>query len=484
MGNATQGNDAAQWDAMRERLQALPLVQHSLKEVARSAGVRWRHAGGRRVYADLLTHKWQDIPKVLGRGEKKQRLLLIITMKLFCDEFDTSVPRGHTSGKSDARTGSNEGNGGAWEQVRRNLAEAAVAEMSLCDCALLVGRRWAYMRGDDPLKTFLEYNWDGLQELSGFGRRKTAELLDIARRVASMEPAYLSEQNHALTEEQPGTDIAGCLANLGIQPESPTELIFLSGRARSLLQSEGVCTVGDVLDFLNGTTAEQLRRRRGVGRQTVSELYAFLSAVVSERADLVRDFLPLSASGSGLCFSAFVKLILKDIPPESQRALYAYFAEKDTLRGVGRRIGITGSRVGQIVSAFMHRVDCGLAHFPKEKYSLWDAWQKREDLELYFEDDLNRSEKIVLAGALEKAFADSAEGQAIIAYWTSIFDEWWGYVCEREELYYGGLRVARFVRDQGKPQLLQSFLGYLERKPGIEVDRTSGKAVSRRRPLH
>jgi hypothetical protein len=96
---------------------------------------------------------------------------------------------------------------------------------------------------------------------------------------------------------------------------------------------------------------------------------------------------------------------------------------------------------------------------------------------------LDGGEKLVIAGALDRVFGGSAEGRAILSHRKDMFDSWWDDVRDCDEFYFGGLRAARFVRDRGEPQLLQSFLDYLESKPDVDVSRTAGRAYSSRQSL-
>jgi len=370
-----------------------------------------------------------------------------------------------------------------WDAMRQSLAGATVVELTLRDCAVAVGLRWPYLCGDKPMKFFLAMDWISLKNLRGFGRHKTSELLQIVRKLTREDSGELSEQTPAVEEDRPEISLSKGLAEFGIAPETPTDLLFLSSRARKLLLRAGKLTVGTLLEYLAATDAKTLRLREGVGRHTVSELYGLLTAVTGIRADRVRIFLPLRANGYGLCFSSFVKHLLAQEDPRYWDAFYAYFVEKTTLRVAAQRISRTRQRIRQLVSAFMRKIDRSLGYFPDERYTFWDAWQRCESLDLYFEDDLSGAAKSVVAGALDRVFASSLEGKAILKHRRRIFDVWWKEVRDLPAFYFGGLSVAKFVRDKGEPQFLQSFLGYLKRKPGVEVSKTMGKAFSSRCPL-
>jgi hypothetical protein len=218
------------------------------------------------------------------------------------------------------------------------------------------------------------------------------------------------------------TSISDGLAALGIPQETPIDLLVLSSRARKLLWREGKRTVGALLEYLAATDVETLRRREGVGRHTVSELYGLLAAIVAIRADRVRTFLPLKANGCGLCFSSFAKHLLAQEDPQHWDALFAYFVENVTLQVAAQGISRTSERMRQLVSAFMRKVDSCLSYFPDKRHTLWDAWQRCESLDLYLEDDLNGAEKLVVAGALDRVFAGSLEGKAIIMHRRRIFE--------------------------------------------------------------
>jgi hypothetical protein len=66
-----------------------------------------------------------------------------------------------------------------WDEMRQSLSGAAVAELTLRDCAKAVGVGWPYLRGDKPLKFFLAMDGDSLRGLRGFGLSETAELPEI-----------------------------------------------------------------------------------------------------------------------------------------------------------------------------------------------------------------------------------------------------------------------------------------------------------------
>ncbi len=475
-------NAVTRWDTMRKRLKTSPHACESLESISARVGLEWVYSGGGRAYSDVLALRWRDLSGVLGYGKTKRHHILQLTERVFRQEFGVSVAREDVASES-ANHRLGEDRERDWDEARHRLAGRAMAEMSLCKCASELGTRWPYLRGDEPLNTFLALDWKALRALRGFGRRKTDTLLGIVLALTEANTLKVRAPAPVQQTARAGINVAEGLAALGIPFEMPCELLCVSGRVRNLLRHDGRRTLGALLEYLAATDAEHLMCRNGVGRGTVSELYGLLTAVTSTRTDLARGLLPLRATGSGLCFSAFAKHLMNQQEPHQRAALFAYFAERDTLRIAGQRVGRTAGRVGQLVSAFMRRIDRGLVYFPEEKHNLWKAWQRCEGLDLLLEDDLDTGEKLVVAGALDRVFSGSPEGKAILAHREDIFDSWWDDVRDRDEFYFGGLRAARFVRDRGEPQLLQSFLDYLEGKPGVEVSRTTGKACSSRQSL-
>jgi hypothetical protein len=121
--------------------------------------------------------------------------------------------------------------------------------------------------------------------------------------------------------------------------------------------------------------------------------------------------------------------------------------------------------------------------FPEEKIIYWEVWQRCEPLDDLFGKDLDGDSRRILAAAISKIFESSFEGRAIISFRMTSFLAWWDEVKLRSDYYLSGLRAAQFVREKGEPQLLMPFLDFLEKKPGIEVVRTSGKVLSKRTPL-
>jgi hypothetical protein len=132
------------------------------------------------------------------------------------------------------------------------------------------------------------------------------------------------------------------------------------------------------------------------------------------------------------------------------------------------------------VSAFIKRIDKGLSFFSEEKCKLWDAWQKGEDLVHLLDDELDSQAKLLVAGALEKIFATSSEGKAILSHRSNMFCRWMDDIYDCEESYFSGIHVARFVRDHGEPHMLRWFLSYLEVNPDLQMDEVSGRVCIKR----
>ena len=273
------------------------------------------------------------------------------------------------------------------------------------------------------------------------------------------------------------------LTKLGIEPTTPVELVALSERARSLLRRKQIDSVGRLLEFLDQEGPSRLREYKGVGESTASELVGLLKAIQTGCPDLVRKYLPIRKSGAGLSLSTAAGRLLDELAKEDREALFIHFGQGETLRATGKQSGRTGGRVSQVTSGLLKGLDEVLVHFPDEKQSLWEAWERCEPLQGLLDEDLDEAAKQTVAGAIGRLFESSAEGRAIRQHRKELFSRWWKDVRAAPEFYLGGIRVPQFVRGKGEPYLLMSFLEYLEARSGVAVSRSSGKAWPTKLPL-
>jgi len=368
----------------------------------------------------------------------------------------------------------------AWDEVRRRVLESSLTDLSLRKWAEQIGQSWHYAHGDDELRTLLCLSWSEISELPGFGHLEKGLLLDYVSAAAVALWKTGSKKGVRPAPATKSTSAAStALANLGIEPTVPVELLAISGRARTLLQREDLKDIGHLLDFLAQHYLPSLRKWKGIGSKTARELIGFLVAVSSGRGDLVRQYLPLRASGSGLCFSPLAARFLADETPEDREALSRRLQCGDTLREAAQYSGRTRARIGQIVGKFLKSIDMALSYFPDEKQRFWEAWQRCEPLEDMLGEELDGPGKKIIAAALGQLFASSQEGHSILSHRRDLFASWLEEVLQIPEFHQDGIRVARFVRDKGEPQLLMPLLDYLEKERGVTVFRTSGKALSR-----
>jgi len=372
----------------------------------------------------------------------------------------------------------------AWDHARGLALATSLADLTLRELAEKIGNTWRYVHADQGMRKILPLSWDELRSLHGLGRLKRALLLEYVTEAANgLTGTVLQGGGEAQVRAAMNLDIPTALAGLGVAHATPLELMTLSARARNFLQREGLRNLGEILDFLEDTNLPSLQGREGVGNKTARELLGILFAVTSGRADLVRQYLPLRMSGCGLCFSAAAATILRAETPEDREALAHRLEHGDTLKEAAEHSGRTRARVGQIVGHFLEAINTVLTHFPEEKHAFWEAWQRCEPLEDLLGGELDGEGRRTVAAVLSRIFASSPEGRAIIEHRQNIFDQWWEDVRRNPDFYLGGLRIGRFVREMGDPRLLVPFLDYLEESKRADICRTSGTAVSKRRPL-
>lgn len=468
-----------EWEAICESLKDTVWASQRLKDVAREVGLGWaHHLAGDKKLRELIDLDWMGVRRAVGQGRARERHFLRVLREVRrCAEREPATTDVAVGDDSIASQSENH-LAVAWDKARSALLSRSCADLPLCEFAQRVGVAWDYQCGGNAVRGFLEKSWHQLDAIPGFGEEGTEALLKIvcvaAEAPVKLEASYLGP---VLGGADNNRLIRVAMSQLGIEPSASVDLLLLSNRAKTLIQHEGVRNLGELLDFLDASHPSALRERKGIGEGTVGEFFDLLDAIRVCRADRVREYIPLRVSGCGLSFSSAAARVLSAESAENRDALFCHYGEGKTSRTAAQLSGRTTGCVNQLAFWFRKRIDGLLSHFPREKHSFWEAWERCETMEdLLEERELDSRSKRTVAGVLGRLFADSDEGKAILQYRCQLFDSWWEDLCASPEFWGQGLSVTSLLRTKGKPYLMRPFLDYLEKMPGVEVSRTTGKA--------
>jgi hypothetical protein len=273
------------------------------------------------------------------------------------------------------------------------------------------------------------------------------------------------------------------LLSLGIDPNTPIELLFVSKRSRLLFSEKQVTNLAEALDVIRSNEYEGLCRYNNVGRRTACELTGILKAVVNMDHVAVRKYLPLENGGCSISLPAWLRLVMEGFNREDIIALYEIFALGQTLRVASLPTERTTSGVLAVVQRLTNRIAEVFNHFPVERQMLWEAWKCGEIIQSRSLGDLGHEAREIVSGAINKVFGDSAEGIAFLESRGKMFKQWYEIMSGCPEYYLEGIDVKEFVQIMNMPSMLTAYLSYLEKSPYVAIDRISGKVCPKYRPL-
>lgn len=376
----------------------------------------------------------------------------------------------------------------AWETLRRELGSSRWASLSLREAANHVGMRWGYIRGDDPVGSFLTLTWDELSQVRGFGRKKLRHLMAVLQSARASCLPQEDPVRTAVSEEDREKAVRANLQNLSIPLWSSVELLALPTRAKAFLRKSGARDLDGLAGVLCGMDQGSVVGPPGVGQCTMERLRSLSAALLNGSADRISSFLPLGPNGHGLSFTRAASRLFESFGSSEREMLHRRLGEMQTLREAARCLSRTRGRASQIDSSFLRGLERIMESFPEDRLRFWKAWERCEPITDLLEQDGSELSARTLPRTIERLCARSREGRAIIAARRRQFVAWRKELGTMPELCAEGVRVASFLRARGSPHLLVPFIDYLSRRKMLAVDRTTatvrGKQRRRRGVVH
>lgn len=372
-----------------------------------------------------------------------------------------------------------------WSSITNFLRSAGVADQSFSNFSDSVEIDWAANRLDEPLRLYLESDWESLLKRRGFGSKKIEQLFRNFRAIA-MHLGWPSASHPAPQSGGRPADPSTVITEvLRLPSDFPISAGFFSERVVDFCANANLRTITDLTRFTcdPGWRTAALGFRN-FGKSSLAEIEAFSNAFRQVNQNQLQHYLPIRGNGSGVDLGLVALNVAREHPSIGLDGLTKRLVHGVTLEEIAIEKQLTRERVRQIESILLESLQRVLTAVAPIRTELWTAWSENGEITSVGTDHGEDGDRLA-AAAVMRIFVESEEGKSLLSAREAACQVTLAALREEPDFYSGDILLSAFLSARSHLVGLRHLLYWNQKTSAFVYHEESGRAeIVNPRPKH
>ena len=372
-----------------------------------------------------------------------------------------------------------------WSSITSFLRDVGVADQSFSHFADSIEIDWATNRLSEPLRLYLESDWESLSKRRGLGLKKIDQLFRNLRAIAA-HLGWPSISHITLHAESRPTDPSAVITEvLRLPSDFPISAGFFSERVVDFCANANLRTIVDLARFTRDPGWQTAALGfRNFGKSSLAEIESFSNAILQVNKNQLQKYLPIRGNGSGVDLGLAAVNVAREHPSIGLDGLMKRLVQGATLEEIAIEKQLTRERVRQIESILLESLQRILNAVASIRTELWTAWSENGELVSVGTDQGKDADRLA-AAAVARMFVESEEGQRVLAAREAVCQSTYEALREEPDFYSGEIVLSAFLHTSSHVIGLRHLLYWNQKTNAFVYYEESGRAeVTNPRPKH
>jgi len=201
-----------------------------------------------------------------------------------------------------------------WEHLRKRFFSSMLNDTEIAKLGQNVGISWPFKGSDETPAKYIDFSLEELAEVPGLVNKpkRIHTLMDILRETLAFDDPFSDMVDTVESESEVDDTFERILAKLKIPTNYPAEFVHFSEDTCSLLESEDLKTLVDIIHF-----GQKLAQNVVVG----GDLKTFLNGLAHKDEVGIARHIPYRRGERGLHLAEAIGLIAGDLPESARLEL-------------------------------------------------------------------------------------------------------------------------------------------------------------------
>lgn len=264
----------------------------------------------------------------------------------------------------------------------------------------------------------------------------------------------------------------------------PVSITWFSARVIIFCEKRNITTIGKLISYCLEYGDRGLLSQRNLGRRSVGEINAFLTAIKKCDTEATRLWIPLARECSGLSLSSAVSRQVASLNPKNRRMMHRRFVIGMTLEESAESEKLTRERTRQIErDSLIGPLKQLMDWFVIDQQILMQKWIHGEPLSSALGPFQNRDDETLAIGAIISIFEEHPQGVAAKLERDLMLNSLLKKLLNSWGFQHTGVDLQGFLDREIPGNLHTAFSELLFNRPGIAIDHGSGRVTPERGSL-